>query len=60
MSEITVEPGQEGPVTVSISRRVKPGREADYEAWLHGIVEAGHPILLMRMRNRAIIVMRKS
>ena len=26
---------QEGPVTVTISRRVKPGREAEYEAWLH-------------------------
>jgi antibiotic biosynthesis monooxygenase (ABM) superfamily enzyme len=26
-----------GPVTVSISRRVTPGREADYEAWVQGI-----------------------
>lgn len=26
-----------GPVTVSLSRRVVPGREADYEAWLRGI-----------------------
>jgi antibiotic biosynthesis monooxygenase (ABM) superfamily enzyme len=25
----------EQPVTVVITRRVKPGREADYEAWLH-------------------------
>ncbi|MGB0659108.1 MAG: antibiotic biosynthesis monooxygenase [Mangrovicoccus sp.] len=35
-----IPPGQEGPVTVSISRRVKAGREAEYETWLHGIVEA--------------------
>ena len=27
-----------GPVTVSVSRRIKPGREADYEAWVHGVV----------------------
>jgi antibiotic biosynthesis monooxygenase (ABM) superfamily enzyme len=40
MSEHLVEPGQEGPVTVSISRRVSPGREAEYETWLHGIIEA--------------------
>ncbi|MGH1355793.1 MAG: antibiotic biosynthesis monooxygenase [Thalassovita sp.] len=40
MSKHTVEPGQEGPVTVSISRRVTPGREAEYETWLHGIIEA--------------------
>jgi antibiotic biosynthesis monooxygenase (ABM) superfamily enzyme len=40
MSEHLVEPGQEGPVTVSISRRVKPGREGEYETWLHGIIEA--------------------
>jgi antibiotic biosynthesis monooxygenase (ABM) superfamily enzyme len=26
-----------GPVTISISRRVVPGREADYEAWVQGI-----------------------
>ncbi|CAA7627664.1 conserved hypothetical protein [Candidatus Terasakiella magnetica] len=26
-----------GPVTVSIARRVKPGREADYEAWILGV-----------------------
>lgn len=40
MTEHAVEPGQEGPVTVSISRRVKPGAEAQYETWLHGIIEA--------------------
>jgi antibiotic biosynthesis monooxygenase (ABM) superfamily enzyme len=28
------------PVTVLYSRRVKPGREADFEAWAHGIVAA--------------------
>jgi antibiotic biosynthesis monooxygenase (ABM) superfamily enzyme len=37
------EPGDEGPVTVSISRRIKPGREADYEAWVHGIIAAASP-----------------
>lgn len=36
----TVEPGHEGPVTVQISRRVVPGREADYEDWLHGVIAA--------------------
>jgi hypothetical protein len=30
----TVTPDDGGPVTVVITRRVKPGREADYEAWL--------------------------
>ena len=40
MTQHTVEPGHEGPVTVSISRKVAPGREADYETWLHGIIEA--------------------
>nr|BAH89307.1 hypothetical protein [uncultured bacterium]BAH89750.1 hypothetical protein [uncultured bacterium]BAH90576.1 hypothetical protein [uncultured bacterium] len=40
MTPQTVEPGEEGPVTVSISRRIKPGREADYEAWVHGVIEA--------------------
>lgn len=34
------EPGQEGPVTVSISRKVKPGREAEYEAWISGVIDA--------------------
>ncbi|MBR9867767.1 MAG: antibiotic biosynthesis monooxygenase [Oceanospirillales bacterium] len=38
-SQLT-EPGQEGPVTVSISRKVKPGCEADYEAWISGVIEA--------------------
>jgi antibiotic biosynthesis monooxygenase (ABM) superfamily enzyme len=28
------------PVTVLYSRRVKPGRKADFEAWAHGIVAA--------------------
>jgi antibiotic biosynthesis monooxygenase (ABM) superfamily enzyme len=27
---------------VLYSRRVKPGREADFEAWAHGIVAASH------------------
>jgi antibiotic biosynthesis monooxygenase (ABM) superfamily enzyme len=28
------------PVTVVVSRRVKPGREADYEAWIKGVTDA--------------------
>jgi len=35
-----VQPGDEGPVTVSISRRVRPGQEAAYETWVHGIIDA--------------------
>lgn len=35
-----VEPGQEGPVTVSISRRAIPGSEEAYEDWLHGVIAA--------------------
>lgn len=27
----------EGPVTISIARKVAPGRESDYEEWLRGI-----------------------
>lgn len=34
------EPGQEGPVTVSISRKAKPGRETEYEAWISGVIDA--------------------
>ncbi|MBR9912770.1 MAG: antibiotic biosynthesis monooxygenase [Gammaproteobacteria bacterium] len=34
------QPGSEGPVTVSISRKVKPGCEADYEHWISGVIEA--------------------
>jgi uncharacterized protein len=33
-------PATDEPVTVLYSRRVKPGREADFEAWAHGIVAA--------------------
>jgi len=29
---------EEGPVTVSVARRVRPGREADYERWVSGII----------------------
>ena len=32
--------GADEPVTVLYSRRVKPGREADFEAWARGIVAA--------------------
>lgn len=34
MNGEALQAGPEGPVTVVITRRVKPGREADYEAWL--------------------------
>jgi uncharacterized protein len=34
------QPGTDDPVTVLYSRRVKPGREADFEAWARGIVAA--------------------
>ncbi|HXP15408.1 MAG TPA: antibiotic biosynthesis monooxygenase [Actinomycetes bacterium] len=33
-------PSADEPVTVLYSRRVKPGREADFEAWARGIVAA--------------------
>ena len=33
-------PSSDEPVTVLYSRRVKPGHEADFEAWAHGIVAA--------------------
>lgn len=32
-------PGTEGPVTVTIARRVKPGLEKEYERWIEGITE---------------------
>ena len=35
----TCQPGDEGPVTVSVSRKVRPGREAEYEAWIHEITQ---------------------
>jgi hypothetical protein len=33
---------EEDPVTTIISRKVKMGREAEYELWLTGIVAAAH------------------
>jgi len=33
-------PAADEPVTVLYSRRVKPGREGDFEVWAHGIVAA--------------------
>ena len=33
-------PGDEGAITVSISRRVKPGYEAQYELWISGVIAA--------------------
>lgn len=37
---LEVQPGEEGPVTVSIARKVRPGREAEYEQWVSDIVAA--------------------
>lgn len=28
------------PITISVSRRVRPGREADFEDWIRGVAEA--------------------
>lgn len=36
--QVYAEAGQEGPVTVSLARRPRPGREADYETWISGVV----------------------
>ncbi|MEH6626697.1 MAG: antibiotic biosynthesis monooxygenase [Motiliproteus sp.] len=33
-------PGDEGPVTVSICRRVKKGMDRAYEFWISGVIEA--------------------
>ncbi|MGB0204984.1 MAG: antibiotic biosynthesis monooxygenase [Neptuniibacter sp.] len=33
-------PGDEGTITVSISRKVKPGRETEYEEWISGVIHA--------------------
>ena len=30
----------QAPVTVTVARQVAPGRERDFEAWVHGVVEA--------------------
>ncbi|MGC2856261.1 antibiotic biosynthesis monooxygenase [Novispirillum sp. DQ9] len=43
MSEVFARPGDEGPVTVSLARRPRPGREADYEAWISGVIAAASP-----------------
>lgn len=42
MSEAATEkqPGEEGPVTVSIARRVRSGMEPEYERWLSGVISA--------------------
>ncbi len=40
MEDSICEPGSEGPMTVSISRKVKPGCEAEYEQCLSGLIEA--------------------
>lgn len=46
-TDVFAQAGEEGPVTVTLARQVRPGREADYEAWISGVVEeashfAGH------------------
>jgi uncharacterized protein len=38
-------PAEEQPVTVLFSRRIKPGREADFEAWAHGVTASAHRFL---------------
>lgn len=40
LPESLAESGDEGPVTVSISRRVRPGCEQAYEDWLSGVIQA--------------------
>lgn len=30
---------ESGPVTVTVARRIKPGMEAAYEEWIHGVIE---------------------
>ncbi len=37
MANIVESAKQSGPVTISVARRVVPGREADYEKWVTGI-----------------------
>ncbi|KAB7623325.1 antibiotic biosynthesis monooxygenase [Alkalilimnicola sp. S0819] len=32
--------GDEGPITVAVSRKVRPGREAEYEDWVKGVTDA--------------------
>jgi|TARA_R110000868_G_scaffold40927_2_gene140532 antibiotic biosynthesis monooxygenase (ABM) superfamily enzyme len=34
------EPGDEGPVTVCISRKIKSGCETKYEKWISGVIDA--------------------
>jgi len=36
-NRVKIESDNSEPVTISIARRVIPGREADYEAWIKGI-----------------------
>ncbi|MCW8865023.1 MAG: antibiotic biosynthesis monooxygenase [Colwellia sp.] len=38
--QLLTKPGDEGAITVSISRHVKPGYEAQYELWISGVIEA--------------------
>ena len=38
----TTAPGDDPPVTAVASRRVKPGREREFEEWVHGIFAAAN------------------
>jgi antibiotic biosynthesis monooxygenase (ABM) superfamily enzyme len=54
-----LETREEGPVTIVVSRRIKPNREADYEAWAAGVCAvatqfAGHQgVTILRPSGRA-------
>lgn len=37
LDHITQEQAASSPVTVSVARKIKPGREHDYEAWIKGV-----------------------
>jgi len=50
LDHITQEQADSAPVTVSVARKIKPGREHDYGAWIKGVsIDAakypGHPRL---------------
>jgi len=37
LDHITKEQADSAPVTVSVARKIKPGRAHDYEAWIKGV-----------------------
>lgn len=49
-------PADNVPVTAVVSRHVKPGREADYEKWLHGITQ----VSMTFPGHRGVTVLRPS